>query len=66
MKNIKGFAVANDGVMKRIAITYDEIGEDGNIINANVKVNRIITDKSTLKAVETVTNYAQNIIDSEE
>lgn len=54
MKNIKGFAVANDGVMKRIAITYDEIGDDGNIINANVK------------AVETVTSYAQGIIDAEE
>ena len=66
MKNIKGFAIANDGVMKRIAVTYDEIGEDGNIINANVKENRIITDKATLKAVETITAYAQNIIDAEE
>ena len=66
MKNIKGFAIANDGVMKRIAITYDEIGDDGSIINANVKVNRIITNKATLKAVETVTNYAQDIIDAEE
>ena len=25
MKNIKGFAVASDGNMKRIAITFDEI-----------------------------------------
>lgn len=66
MKNIKGFAVANDGAMKRIAITYDEIGDDGNIINANVKVNRIITDKATIKAVDTVTSYAQGIIDAEE
>lgn len=66
MKNIKGFAIANDGVMKRIAITYDEITEDGTIENANVKVNRIITDKAALKAVETVTNYAQDIIDAEE
>ena len=66
MKNIKGFAIANDGVMKRIAITYDEIGDDGSIVNANVKVNRIITDKATLKAVDAVTNYAQDIIDAEE
>ena len=66
MKNIKGFAIANDGAMKRVAVTYDEVGDDGTIINSNVKVNRIITDKTTIKAVETVTNYAQDIIDSEE
>lgn len=66
MKNIKGFAIANDGVMKRIAITYDEINDDGSIINANVKMNRIITDKAVLKAVESVTNYAQTVIDAEE
>jgi hypothetical protein len=66
MKNIKGFAIANDVVMKRIAITYDEINDDGSIINANVKMNRIITDKTVLKAVESVTNYAQTVIDAEE
>ncbi len=65
MKNIKGFAVANDGVMKRIAITYDEIDETGAVINANVKANRIITDKATLKAVDALTEYAQGIIDEE-
>ena len=63
MKNIKGFAIANDGVMKRIAVTYDEIDEQGNVINANVKVNRIITDSATLKAVETVTKFAQTIVE---
>lgn len=63
MKNIKGFAIANDGVMKRIAITYDEIDDNGNIVNPNVKVNRIITDNATLKAVETITKYAQTIVE---
>lgn len=63
MKNIKGFAVANDGVMKRIAITFDEITEDGAIENANVKVNRIITDADIVSAVETITEYAQTVIE---
>ena len=63
MKNIKGFAIANDGVMKRIAITYDEITEEGNIENANVKANRIITDEEIIAAVEVITEYAKNVVE---
>lgn len=63
MKNIKGFAVANDGAMKRIAVTYDEINDKGDIINANVKMNRIVTDEKTLKALETVQKFAETIVE---
>lgn len=63
MKNIKGFAVANDGAMKRIAVTYDEINDNGEIINANVKMNRIVTDDKTLKALETVQKFAETIVE---
>lgn len=66
MNNIKGFAVANDGVMKRIAVTYDVLTSEGAIENPNVKMNRIITDEKVIKAVETITAYAQTIIDAEE
>lgn len=63
MKNIKGFAVANDGAMKRIAVTFDEINDKGEIINANVKMNRIVTDEKTLKALETVQKFAETIVE---
>lgn len=63
MKNIKGFAVANDGAMKRIAVTYDEINDKGEVINANVKMNRIVTDEKTLKALETVQKFAETIVE---
>lgn len=63
MKNIKGFAVANDGAMKRIAVTYDEINDNGEVINANVKMNRIVTDEKTLKALETVQKFAETIVE---
>ena len=63
MKNIKGFAVGTDGTMKRSAITYDEIDESGKVINANVKVNRIVTDSEALQAIDTVLNYAQSLIE---
>lgn len=63
MKNIKGFAVASDGNMKRIAITFDEISDTGKVINSNVKMNRIITDESVLAAVSTLEQYGQIVID---
>jgi hypothetical protein len=63
MKNIKGFAVANDGAMKRIAVTYDEINDKGEVVNANVKMNRIVTDEKTLKALETVQKFAETIVE---
>lgn len=65
MKNVKGFAVASDGNMKRIAITYDEIDETGKITNANVKVNRIISDSGVLAAISEIEEFAQAVIDSE-
>lgn len=64
MNNIKGFAIASDGSMKRIAITYDEIDENGKIINSNVKINRVITDHDVLEAIASIESYAQHIADS--
>lgn len=63
MKNIKGFAIATDGNMKRIAITYDEIDDTGKVINGNVKVNRIITDTEALTDVNNLETFGQTIID---
>lgn len=63
MKNIKGFAVASDGNMKRIAITFDEISDTGKVINSNVKMNRIITNENVLAAVSTLEQYGQIVID---
>ena len=63
MKNIKGFAVASDGNMKRIAITFDEISDIGKVIKSNVKMNRIITDENVLAAVSTLEQYGQIVID---
>lgn len=65
MKNVKGFAVASDGNMKRIAITYDEIDNSGKITNPNVKVNRIINDPGVLVAISEIEGFAQEVIDSE-
>lgn len=62
MKNVKGFAIANDGNMKRIAITYDDIDETGKIINPSMKLNRVIVDDNILKSVNALFDYAESII----
>lgn len=62
MKNVKGFAIANDGNMKRIAITYDDIDDNGKIINANMKLNRVIIDDNILKSVNALFDYAESLI----
>ena len=48
MINIKGIAIAQDGAMKRMAVTYDKIDDNGKIINPNVRFNRVITDGNIL------------------
>ena len=66
MYNIKSISIANDGTMKRIAVTYDEIKDNGEVINANMRMNRIITDRNILDAVQDITDYAQAVLDEEE
>ena len=66
MKNIKGLAIATDGNLKRIAITYDEIDETtGKVANANVKANRVIVDESALEHISSLEKFAQSIIEAE-
>ena len=67
MKNIKGIAIATDGNLKRIAVTYDEIDETtGKIVNSNVKANRVVTDGIVLESIATIEGFVQEIIDAEQ
>lgn len=64
MNNVKGYAIANDGSMKRIAITYDVIDENGKPIKVNAKTNNFIVDSEILDALAIVESYAQGIVDN--
>ena len=64
MRNVKGYAVASDGNMKRIAITYDEIDNTGKVISPNVKVSRLISDEEVLYANSVIETFAQNVVNS--
>ena len=64
MRNVKGYAVASDGNMKRIAITYDEIDNTGKVISPNVKARRLISDEEVLYANSVIETFAQNVVNS--
>jgi hypothetical protein len=64
MNNVKGYAIANDGSMKRIAITYDVIDENGKPVKVNAKTNNFIVDSEVLDALAIVEAYAQGIVDN--
>lgn len=66
MNNLKGYAIASDGNMKRIAITYDVIDDEtGKPIGLNKKANQFITDDAILKLIAKIDNYAQGIIENQ-
>lgn len=65
MKNIKCVAIATDGNMKRIAITYDEVDATGKVTKANTKTNRVVTDAAVLENITKFEQFAQSIVDSE-
>jgi hypothetical protein len=63
MNNVKGYAIATDGAMKRIAITYDVVDDTtGKVVNSNIKVNRIVTDSSVLEHIAYLDSYCKEVV----
>lgn len=62
MINIKAIATATDGSVKRMAITYDIVNDDGKVTSANAKLNRVVIDQTALKAINTLEQLAQESI----
>ena len=40
--SIKAIATATDGSVKRMAITYDVVNDEGKVISSNAKLNRVV------------------------
>lgn len=66
MKNLKGIAIVTDGSIKRMAMTYDVINDDGIATAMNKRINRVVADKDVLAAIDVLESYAKNIIDEQE
>ena len=59
MINIKAIATATDGSVKRMAVTYDVINDEGKVISSNAKLNRVVIDQAALKAIDILEQLAQ-------
>lgn len=66
MKTITSITVFNDAVGVRMSATYSEIDENGQILTDNKRFDRVITDTSAKKAVNTLMNFAQTLADGME
>ena len=66
MKNVKGIAVVTDGSLKRIAVTFDVVEDNGTISKINQRINRVFTDSAVIDNISALEQYAQTIVDSQE
>ena len=47
MKILCGIAIVNDSIGKRLAYTYSEVDEQGQIVKSNIKESFVILDQET-------------------
>lgn len=63
MINVKNIAITNDGTLRRVSVTWDEIDDDGKTISVNNRKSRIVTDEAVLDAISTIEDYVNSIIE---
>ena len=54
MKILTGFAVVTDSIGKRIAYTYSEVDEVGNIIKSNTKESYVVLSEEELTLINSL------------
>ena len=65
MKVVTSVTVFNDAIGKRMSITFSEIDEEtGQVISDNKRIDRVVTESSSKKAVDNVMDVAQTFVDS--
>ena len=55
-KIVTGLAVITDSIGKRLAYTYVEINDNGDIIKSNQKGSYVVTDSETLNLISELEN----------
>ena len=60
MKKVTSFTHLVTGEGDRIAYTYSEISEVGEIVSQNNKANFIVTDADVKSAIDTINAYINN------
>lgn len=65
MKIVTSVTIFGDAVGTRLSITYSEVDEQGRIVKDNIRVDRVITDKTAKDTANDLMDYAQGLIDAE-
>ena len=63
MVNVKNISITNDGALKRVSVSYDELSEDGKTVSTNNRVSRVVTDDLILDNITNIENYVNAIIE---
>lgn len=63
MINLKNISITNDGALKRVSVSYDELSEDGKTVSTNNRVSRVITDDLILDNITNIENYVNKVIE---
>lgn len=63
MVNVKNISITNDGALKRISVSYDELSDEGKTISTNNRVSRVVTDDLILDNIASIENYVNAIIE---
>ncbi len=63
MVNVKNISITNDGALKRVSVSYDELSEDGKTVSTNNRVSRVVTDDLILDNIANIENYVNAIIE---
>lgn len=67
MRVVTSITTWNDSVGKRMSITYSEVDETtGKILSDNKRTDVVVTDKGAKSEIDTLMEFAQNVIDSQE
>lgn len=67
IRTVTSITAWNDSVGKRMSITFSEIDETtGKIISDNKRTDVVVTDKNAKNEIDTLMDFAQSIVDSQE
>lgn len=56
MKILTGFAVINSDIGKKVAYTFSDVDEQGNIVKSNAKESFAIIEEDVLNAIKVIEN----------
>lgn len=65
MKKVTSMTILTTAEGKRISITYSEIDENGNIIEENKRINKVLVNRGALDCVMELEEFAQGIVEGE-